>query len=758
MNRDLLQVSLRQRALYLPDAVPVDEAHPQALALCCELRKLGYAVDEPLLHALSSLTDEARAEVLDLVNSVMGTHLNWAALVRGWRVPTGESWADHFVTMVANALLPDSNVKGTVLPCGHLIPDGTFPLDRYTGCPFCGRPFVTAPGMIYKGQGSKLRLLRLWGDAELDAHFSQLLASPVPLDASQCESLKTLLARRPLPPVDIVMKETRMLVIDELVSLQRDDEAARLFTSPQDIMRYLWYRHTGRLQLVEPRTLLYIRAKNQRHELRTPDDIARFTEGLRRELRLRYDRRWCRRVARWLNGLEMPTDQQLESMHPKRRLWVRFIRALRLSEAARRPGYDRLRELLDRFYRQDYEVWAGRVGQARLAADDVQVLALLQQRPGAFARCLFSTMLRFGPEPVLAAFRSVIDQVAPRLLLALGAQSQLYFDRQAPRVARPLSGVMVPIGPHPLLADYSDEQLLSMQQAVLGLYLDAMRRRFALSAPHQEASGRSSAVPAKIYIDPRLDDIPVGAGDRSSTIQDTGAALQGMRFPVEGDAVRVFLQWGRDLPAQALDMDLSCYLLKDESFAVCSYFSLDIPGAKHSGDIREIPDRVGTAEYIELALPELEREGVRQVVFTCNAYSAGELSPNLVVGWMDSRYPMQVSNETGVSYDPSTVSHQVRVSESNLSKGLIFGVLDVERREITWLEMPFDGQTVLSVNTQTIGAYLRRLRAKPTIGQVLRLKAEAQHLELTDSPDDADEVYTSQWALDTAAVSRLLLS
>jgi len=128
-----------------------------------------------------------------------------------------------------------------------------------------------------------------------------------------------------------------------------------------------------------------------------------------------------------------------------------------------------------------------------------------------------------------------------------------------------------------------------------------------------------------------------------------------------------------------------------------------------------------------------------------------------MVGWMDSRYPMQVSNETGVAYDPSTVSHIVRISETNLAKGLVFGVLDVAKREITWLEVPFDGQTVLSVNTDTIGAYLRRLRAKPTIGQLLRLKAEAQHLTLTERPEDADEAYTYQWALDSAAVNGLLL-
>lgn len=74
-------------------------------------------------------------------------------------------------------------------------------------------------------------------------------------------------------------------------------------------------------------------------------------------------------------------------------------------------------------------------------------------------------------------------------------------------------------------------------------------------------------------------------------------------------------------------------------------------GAKHGGDIRAIPDMVGTAEYIELSLPELAEAGAKYVTFTANAYSCGALSPNLVVGWMNSAYPMKVS-ENGSGLRP----------------------------------------------------------------------------------------------------------
>jgi hypothetical protein len=123
---------------------------------------------------------------------------------------------------------------------------------------------------------------------------------------------------------------------------------------------------------------------------------------------------------------------------------------------------------------------------------------------------------------------------------------------------------------------------------------------------------------------------------------------------------------------------------------------------------------------------------------------------------MNSANPMTVSDETGVAYDPSTVQHMVRISENNLSKGLVFGVLDVAAHEIFWLEMPFMGQIVEDADLNSVEALLRRLKEKLSIGQLLDLKREAQGLVLVDDKDTADEAYTYEWALNPAEVSALL--
>lgn len=230
----------------------------------------------------------------------------------------------------------------------------------------------------------------------------------------------------------------------------------------------------------------------------------------------------------------------------------------------------------------------------------------------------------------------------------------------------------------------------------------------------------------------------------------------GTRFPVEGESVRLFMQWGEGLSAQHLDMDLSCKVAyQDGTTTFCSFSQLVIPGCKHSGDIQRIPEKVGTAEYIELRLDELARSGAKFVSFTCNAYTPGSLAPNMVVGWMDSTYPIEISS-SGVAYDPSCVQQQIRIAKV-LTKGLVFGVLDIEKREIIWLEMSFSGQLVGNLDTKGVESMLARLSGKFSVGNLLRLKAKAQELVAIDDKEKADESYDQQWAYNPARVKKLLL-
>ena len=794
-NKTLTRVALRYHAVFLDinreDIHMMSEASVPVMAFVATLKEKGFCVSEELLHALNAVTTDRLAEITECINEVMGVELNWAPLVKGWNVPTGETLADHLITLIANIFGEEAGFKGTTLPCGHLIPEGTFPIERYNGCPFCGTPFETA-GFVYYGQASKLKELRLFTVDDMKHVFESLLASATPLDGTQKESLDLLLREFPLPEDTIItMKETAMLVVKLLVEQDKADEAIKLLKTPTDILRYLWYEKTGLVQIIEPKTLIAHARKLYSHICGPLNRRANAGRKMREKLKLKYNRKACLRTARWLNAIPMTARQAAENMNPKRGMWVRMIRALRLGEYSHKKGFEHLAEILDVFYKQDYSTWQGRLDQTRFEyeaastltkikerpglfagnplatmisknremmeeintkneyADLIteKTLTLLKERPGMFARCLFATMLRFGSEKTLAAFNEVADKLPARLLLSLGNAAESYFNPKVERLARPITGVTHKIGSNKLLRFYDNTERQAMVAHVDELYRASMARRFA--AQQTEAK--------TIFIDPALYNIPVSIGDRSTTVQDLSCALMGTRFPVEGDAVRLFLQWGKGLHAQHLDMDLSAQIaLKNGRIEECAYFNLTCVGAQHSGDIQCIPEMVGTAEYIELSLPELEAADAKYVTFTCNAFSIGALVPNLVVGWMDSANPMEVSEENGVAYDPSCVQHMVRISEGNLSKGLVFGVLDVAKREIIWLEMPFTAQTIMGLDHKSVTALLNKLQSKLSVGELLDMKAKAQNLTLVERAEEADEAYTYEWALNPADVSKLL--
>ena len=757
----LLKVALRQNALFVPDTMPSQKAiQPGTLELVAALRKHGFGLTEDLLHAINGTTNEYRQSVVKVIKEVLHVKLNWAPLIKNWEVPTGEGFIDHLITAFYNQyphliksddyfdyLYEESYKKENhkepftpkherFLACGHYIPYGTFPLDRYNGCPFCGTPFEL--GQIeYQGQGSKLKILDLWREAEANTFFQNLLSSKTALDATQSDSLKLLLPYFSVAPeTRIGMKETLVLVVDSYIAQGKEAEAGACFSSPTDILRYLWYKRTGFLQIVEPKTIMKKDTKNNYHIVRSLDLSMTVKERAQKELKLKYSRQECARVARWLNALPLSAEKACEIMHPKREMWVRFIRALRLAEYSKKKGFEKLATLLDVFYNERYSVWQAELNAAYLNMDSEKAFTLLKQRPGVFARSLFACMLWLGADDTLSAFKEIIDQVPTRLLFTLNTYADLYFSKEGKRSVQTIMGTRVEIPKHPLVVEsYNEEQLAEMKAKIEDLCLWTIQHQFAKEENKNHF----------IYIDPQLYHIPLPIGDRSHNVHDFNATLMGTRFPLEGNEIRLFMQWGKDLPAQHLDMDLSCRIIYKDRTDICYFGRLTTLGCQHSGDIRSIPDKIGTAEYINIDVNILRQHKAKYVTFVCNAYSCGALSPNLVVGWMDSKYKMKVSERTGVAYDPSAVIHQVRITQP-LQKGLFFGVLDVEAKEIIWMELPFQGQVAEALSISGVNALLEKLNSKLTIGNLLKLKAEAQGLQIENDPTLADEVYDMQWA------------
>ncbi len=746
MKTELLKVAFRKNAIVIPDEwimsnenVQLNETTSVLLANCS---KLGFTFSEDLLKMINRISPNAKAELLELLKEISGVNKNWTPLVKQWDIPTGESVVDHLITWFANIL---QSSKGDKLPCGHIIPKNTFPLERYNGCPYCGAQFEYEK-LTYEPNLNKLTVLSLWSEIELERYLVNLIESPVALDATQIDDLKILVDHFGVDNIpDVKIKETLMIIIDALVARNKFEVASKYFKTPHDILRYLWFKHTGFLQIIEPRTIVKRITKNANNLNLHLDNSKETKLKALADLKLKFNRVECKQYAFWLNNLTMNIAAQCENMHPKRSIWVRVIRALRLAEYSKKDGFEQLAKLLDTFYNQNYEVWQAKVNSHRFKTDEIGTFVLLKQRPGLFARSLFSTMLWFGPEITIKHFKEVLDQVPARLIFTLNMYAEVYFDKGAMRTVKPLGGVNKKIATNKLLQLYSDEALLEMQSLIKGLTLEVIKSNF----------GQEQNQNATMFIDDGLYNIPIAIGDRNEHIQDLNGALMGTRFKVEGDTIRLFLQWGEGLEAQHLDMDLSCSILYNGRTEFCSFSQLVIPGCKHSGDIQRIPNKVGTAEYIDLNINELQKLGAQYVSFTCNAFTSGSLWPNLVVGWMNSKYPMRVS-ANGIAYNPTNVQHQVRIKQS-LSKGMVFGVLEIATREIVWLELSFEGQIVQNMNFSTVQGMLAKLNAKLKIGDLLQLKAEVQGLTIVDDIELADEVYDMKWAMNTAEVSKLFL-
>ncbi len=128
MKKELLKVAIRQNALVIFDewivkesSVNIDETTAVLVANCS---KLGFAFAEGLLHKIDSINPICKLDILKVLQEVKGVNKNWTPLVKQWNIPTGESVVDHIITFLSNFF----NVNnGSKLPCGHIIPENSFP-------------------------------------------------------------------------------------------------------------------------------------------------------------------------------------------------------------------------------------------------------------------------------------------------------------------------------------------------------------------------------------------------------------------------------------------------------------------------------------------------------------------------------------------------------------------------------------------------------------------------------------------------------
>ncbi len=181
-KNNLQKVALRQNAIFISKDENIEKSqNSQAYTFdfVANMANLGFGLSEELLQRLFLTSESFQMSIYDYFADTLGINKNWTPLVKGWDTPTGETWADHFITLLTNVF----GGSGTKMACGHVIPEGTFPLERYNGCPFCGTPFEFEKLTLQK-QGSKQKVLELWTETQMQTFFKSLLTSKTALDAT----------------------------------------------------------------------------------------------------------------------------------------------------------------------------------------------------------------------------------------------------------------------------------------------------------------------------------------------------------------------------------------------------------------------------------------------------------------------------------------------------------------------------------------------------------------------------------------------
>ncbi|MBP3511103.1 MAG: hypothetical protein J6K19_03570 [Prevotella sp.] len=468
----ILKASLYYDAVYLnvkrEDIDMSSAVASHVLVFAFRLKDKGYYLSEELLHALCQLDTKELECISEVISTEKGINLLLHRHLRMFNKIISTSDSARFEYWMQMLFKRKRLSRFTALPCGHNIPNGIFPLAKYHGCPFCGAQFQ-ASDLRYRGKRGRLNELRLFTDEDIVKLYHTLLCSTALLNGVRKDCLGHLLATYPVPE-NIVMEnnDTVLYVMRILVEQGRAGEASRCIRTPTDILRYLWYEKTGYLQIIEPKKCFQNAAREK-----SPGTV----DDMKRQLRLKYSRKECRRVAAWLNSIPMPAAEAAEDMNPKRGMWVRMIHALRLGEYSRRKGYEHLAEILDVFYKKEYTTWQGAIDKA---ADADAVLKMLKERPGLFARCLFSTMLRFGAEATINAFNEISDELPLRRLQLLVYLAYSYFNPGKSRLARPVTGgrYRIPVNKH--LHQYSKEERWAMVRMVGNVYRASIQRREAI--------------------------------------------------------------------------------------------------------------------------------------------------------------------------------------------------------------------------------------------------------------------------------------
>ena len=423
----------------------------------------------------------------------------------------------------------------------------------------------------------------------------------------------------------------------------------------------------------------------------------------------------------------------LEDLKKHRNKWLALFNHIHAdSKRFRKPKYanaQRVVELL-RFHADKIHTWNAKVENLKFCVK----LHELSKRPGELARRLNSLLLKAqgkkifantraesAEDVVVSWFKSVAHKISNKVLFELYTYFEGRREDQKQRIVF-IKGARKPVKLTPLKAfpkDIVDKVQDEIITAVRGKLIEWPKL-------------------GKVIIDEKLKNIPLPTNMRSVSETDT-PVVRGTRMPINVDrtkTVRFYVHWKDAFGTE--DLDLSATLLGMGQRITVSWNGLYKLGGNeclvaHSGDVRH---RKGDcAEYIDINVKELRKQGLRYVMVDVRNYNGRSLkSLNPAFGYMEREHPE--SNKTWI---PNTVAASWRLQSE--AKACIAVMIDLETME--YIPLDIDSNSITATgDTKSILTAMRMYMEPPKLSvyDLVMWHAESREAEVVEQAEEGEEV------------------
>ncbi len=616
-------------------------------------------------------------------------------------------------------------------PCQHVVCDQCFDGTNYSACPVCEHQvdrsspfFQKAPEREPPSETVIFKLLDL-GESitdEAQALFISLCERRQALAPADRDALVILLREYKacslawLPAV-IPVRENIAIIFGTLLQACSPDEvlphARRYLGTATDVLRFIAvlsgtdgslmretvFRPMELIERIEGRgglarflakTLGIYPSGFSRRSVIIPRQICRFKMApLSRPLR------------RMLLGLleNMNPERLCEDMLRHRSYWVWVGQFLHPHEYAAKFPNAAAAFLVVRGNGPDgspapvFRGWNSRFEQTLHRKDVAEMLAVLAERPGEFARRFDHVLRMVGNEPaaarqIMAMFVARMPSFATPVLLTLRSHLSHRFENAGIRIywpkGRVARGVSSPDLRNPLPP-------AAIAQAVHAIEAELLRR-FA-----------SKPAFAECLIDAALHTVMVPFNERTASVSAVSLP-RGSRIPVPaGKQIRLFLHWCQPEKSDCsadLDLSVAFYSQEWQYLGVCSYYQLKCLGrdgsviATSSGDRQNAPWPDGATEFIDVQRDLALAAGVRYAIMVVNNYAGMPFS------LLDRGFAglMLRDDLSGWHFDPRTVELKFALDGEN---GVFLPlVLDIREEVLHWLDVHAKGKIEMN-NVET---------------------------------------------------------